>query len=376
MSVKNYFEQLINNYEKCSYATCLNGLVYACKLLNTHFSNPKINEIKQLVRRFINLLFTAKRKKKDFMSRIIKDIYNDCDNKEILEYFIQKIYENMLLFRLKFHCFIYKTEPTKLPFVIIFIDGDGTDLDTNIMSDTNVLSYNFSPGSGIVTLHTDDGITEFIANTLENTLRFHPSTFTEVINEMGCVKTKYIKELDEISNDHIVADYTVMLAHKYRNQSCNVIKPIKNKLYNFKNLLCPGIYVLAVVNTDATEGETHLLNLLIKDDMVTLNQMFNMHDDNGTNVFHNNTVETIDTDKDIELNDICQYFQSLGIVNIGLIDYSCRHKKNVCEMKTKKQMVIEELGANKSFRKFGGKPKRKRKTFKSRRVLQYIVGNQ
>lgn len=233
MSLQNYYETLMKTYDKCAYPNnyniCLSSLLNACKIISANASNPKIKAFKQTIRNFIDLLFTINRKDNNFISRVVVDLYNTCENKEILEYIVQKVYENMLTYRLKYHCAIYRTSADKQPFVVIFIDGHGTDLTTRITPDSNILSYNFSPGAGIITLHSDDWIPEYIIQSLETSLSSQPSTFAEVIGGIGCVKTHYIKELDEldIENEQIVTDWTMMLAHKYRKQSCRIIKPIK-----------------------------------------------------------------------------------------------------------------------------------------------------
>lgn len=125
--------------------------------------------------------------------------------------------------------------------------------------------------------------------------------------------------------------------------------------------MCPGIYVLAVVNS-SLENKTHrLFNLLIHDDMVDFNRLFNIPDMHGTEIFKNQVIEhlgvsnVITSDVDITLNDICRYFDGIGITNIGLLDYTCRYKKDICETDIQKQMIIDELGAHKKFRTFGGK---------------------
>lgn len=330
-------------------------LAHILKLCNaiTKTQNPAY---KTNIKQWIDAFFSARRNpNNNYLSRFIDDIFNNCLDQETLDYMQQKIYENMLNVRTRFNTTVYH-KSFENPFVIVFIDGHGKELDQNITHDTNLLAFNWSPAPGVITVNMSDTNTETILETFQNALSENPPTFTDIIDiVIEPLRTKYLTQLDEIDNDTIVTDAKYMLASKYKEHSCRIIRPIKNKQYNFDKILCPGIYVLGLVNTGNQTQQ--LLNLLIDDDLVALNKMYQMPDNNGETLLNNTNNTT--------LNDVCAYFRSLGIENVGLIDFSCRYMKNVCETKMRKQMVPEELGAHPKFRTFGGKKSyRRRKTKK------------
>lgn len=363
----------MSSTQPLSYGNKMNYILKICNIVTKYPSHPNITAYTNNLRQWIDNMFATKHKNNNYRSRFIVDMNEKCENKEVINYIVQKIYENMLFLQNQFITHVYSAPTPLTPFVSIFIDAHGKDLDEPIANGANILAYNWSPGPGIITINMDDDNTAYVLDSFQSALIYQPPTFTELINSIGCnIKSKYLEQLGEIEDSFYTNDSTNMLVNKYKKYSCAVIKPVKNKLYNFNKLLCPGIYVLALVNLPIKQENMRLLNLLIYDDMVLLNRLFNKPDDYGMTIFKNQTVENLGVpdiilhDYDITINDIYEYFHELGIENIGIVDLSCRYSKNVCELNTKKQMVIEELGSYYGFRTFGGS-KRKQKARSKRK---------
>ncbi len=361
------------------------NLTYILALCNLDPTTERAKNLKNNMREFIDYFFSLRYNKNNtYASTFIDAIFRLCKNKEMHEYVIQKIYETMLVTRQNYSSVFYKSNTQPAPYVILFIDGHAKELDEPIQNTTNLLSYNWAAAPGLISYPINDADNIYLLETFQNALRAHPATFTEFIENIGTIKSKYISPPDNTLSLNYSAALTDMyhkedntklyeLTEKYKNYAFSLIKPIKNKLYNFNQLLCPGIYVLAVVNSQIENASYRLFNLLIHDDMVDFNRLFKMPDTHGIDIFKNEIIErlgvstVITNDVDITLNDICTYFNSINITNIGVLDYTCRYKKDFCETKMKKQMIIDELGAHKKFRTFGGEPSKTKKTGKKRR---------
>lgn len=312
-------------------------------------------------------------------SLFISDLLAYLNNTTAYDHLIKnlvttEVFKHMTNFSKGFVSQFYNTaDNPENKFITILINGHGADLNNSLdVFDVNTLIFNSSSVPGVASFLYNNYEIETVLNYINAFIQNKPNTFVSITEFLSTtIKNTYVSNISDTFIQNYVfpnsnENYNFKLyedADRYKNYSCKTIKPIKNREYGFSGILDPGIYVVCGVNLFETEHSNVLLNLLLPNDLKTLNAMFNQPPVLGKDIFNNPTLE-----KNIYLSDILNYFKGLGVFNVGIIDLTCRTcattETNTNTINKHRQMVIEELGACSKFPTFGGKKlyKKLRKT--------------
>lgn len=326
---------------------------------------------------------------KELLIKTIFTLENTEQNQIKKEILIYEIYKYTLNFQQQFTTQFYNTNNNN-KFIILLISSHGKDIDRSLnVPNVNSLIFNLSSVPGVSSYIFDDNIVEHIINNVKNSISNNSKnlTFVSIANNLTTLKKSY---QENISNKYIQTilypistinqSQDLQLADEYKQYSCRVTKPIKDKKYNFVSIFTPGIYVLGGANCLENEMTTPLLNLLVNNDLQELNKLFGEDPEFGEDIFQTNP-DSIPTtlynpNSTILLSQILNYFKDLGIYNVGIIDLSCRSGLTIDNITRNKQMVIEELGTCGNFLTFGGakhkdaKNKGKNKSKKNKKSLK------
>jgi len=330
-----------------------------------------------LASKTIEHMFNSPFKSKAYLRYLINISNEDCAP---LRYIIIKnMFIKQLEIQEKYRTKFYNTDiPNQTPFITVLIISHGVDLPYKMPynENTNMLMYNLSSVPNIVSKSFRDDDLETTLNYIMQILNNNPSRYIDIVNNLSELKETYISNIKNIP----VSNEIDFFAKKYADYACRVTKPIKNKALVFTNIINPGIYIVAGVNLNIniTEEHDNIINLLIPEDLAYFNELFNKDSEYGNNIFHNPFDEfyeefgfpniIFNNKKTILLSSITSYFNSLGINNVGYIDFSCRGENAMCDIVRNKQMVLEEMGSSNKcgqFPVFGGKKRKSRKTKKN-----------
>lgn len=326
---------------------------------------------------------------KELLIKTIFTLENTEQNQIKKQILVYEIYKYTLNFQQQFTTQFYNTNNNN-KFIILLISSHGKDIDRSLnVPNVNSLIFNLSSVPGISSYIFNDNIVEQIIKNVNNSISNNSKnlTFVSIANNLTTLKksyqenisNKYIQTiLDPIST--IEQSQDLQLADEYKQYSCRVTKPIKDKKYNFVSIFTPGIYVLGGANCLENEMTTPLLNLLVNNDLQELNKLFGEDPEFGEDIFQTNP-DSIPTtlynpNSSLLLSQILNYFKDLGIYNVGIIDLSCRSGLTIDNIKRNRQMVIEELGTCGNFSTFGGakhkgvKNKGKNKSKKNKKSIK------
>jgi hypothetical protein len=330
-----------------------------------------------IVVKMVEDLFNSSLKSKSYLGYLLK-LANDNNicasfNSIIIKNMFKKQLEIQEKYRTRFYN--TNTNTNSKPFVTILIISHGIDLTQSMPynDNTNTLMFNLSSVPNVVAFPFSDDELEVTLNYIMPILNNKPSRYVDIVNNLTELKENYITY---VKTRQDINDYDI-IAKKYIDYACRVTKPIKDKELIFTNILNPGIYVVAGVNLNLniTEEHDNIINLLIPEDLAYFNELFNKDSEYGSEIFHNSFDEFYETfgfpntyineNKFILLSSITSYFNSLGINNVGYIDFSCRGNDSMCDIVRNKQMVLEEMGSSNKcgqFPVFGGKKRKSRKS--------------
>ncbi len=321
---------------------------------------------------------------KEILVENIFSLENTPQNQIKKQILVYEIYKYTLNFQKRFRTQFYNTNNNN-KFIILLISSHGKDIDRSLnVPNVNSLIFNLSSVPGISSFIFDDNMVEHLINNVNNSISNNSKnlTFVSIANNLTTLKesyqenisNKYIQTiLDPIST--IEQSQDLQLADKYKQYSCRVTKPIKDKKYNFVSIFTPGIYVLGGANCLENEISGNMLNLLVNNDLQELNKLFGEDPEFGQDIFQTNP-DSIPTtlynpNSTILLSQILNYFKDLGIYNVGIIDLSCRSGLTIDNITRNRQMVIEELGTCGNFPTFGGvKHKSKNKSKKNKKSIK------
>ena len=339
-------------------------------------SNIDIENLSNYIGNALNNNFDYKNGK-ELLIKTIFSLENTQQNQIKKQILVYEIYKYTLNFQKRFTTQFYNTNNNN-KFIILLISSHGKDIDKSLnVPNVNSLIFNLSSVPGVSSYIFDDNIVEQIINNVNNSISNNSknSTFVSIANNLTTLKksyqenisNKYLQSiLDPIST--IEQSQRLKLADEYKQYSCRVTKPIKDKEYKFVSIFTPGIYVLGGANcleNEILENEIpkneipkKMLNLLVNNDLQELNKLFGEELDFGQDIFQTN-LDSIPTtlynpNSTILLSQILNYFKDLGIYNVGIIDLSCRSGLTIDNIERNKQMVLEELGICGNFPTFGG----------------------